>query len=93
MITADRSSMRYASVRPGDAALRARLFELSRTVRSEKLGEVAEQFDAIHSVHRALEVGSLDRIIRPADLRPYVVEAIERGMARELQRVGAWNRA
>ncbi len=75
------------------AALRARLFELSRTVRSEKLGEVAEQFDAIHSVHRALEVGSLDRIIRPADLRPYVVEAIERGMARELQRVGMGNPA
>ena len=71
------------------AALRARVFEVTRAVRSEKLGEVADQFDGIHSVHRALDVGSLDRIIRPADLRPYVVDAIERGMARELQRVAA----
>ncbi|MFT3765755.1 MAG: biotin carboxylase N-terminal domain-containing protein [Minicystis sp.] len=29
-------------------------------VRSEKLGEVAEEFDRVHSVHRAKEVGSLD---------------------------------
>jgi hypothetical protein len=32
-------------------------------------------------VHRALEVGSLDRIIRAADRR-YVVDALERLMAR-----------
>ena len=38
---------------------------MTRTVRSEKLGEVADEFDGIHSVHRALQVGSLDRIIRP----------------------------
>ncbi|HSK11079.1 MAG TPA: carboxyl transferase domain-containing protein [Vicinamibacterales bacterium] len=71
------------------AGLRARLFETTRTVRSEKLGEVADEFDRIHSVHRALQVGSLDRIIQPADLRPYVIDAIERGMARELQRLAA----
>ena len=58
-------------------------------VRSEKLGEVADEFDAIHSVHRALQVGSLDRIIRAADLRPYLVDAIERGIARHLERSGA----
>jgi hypothetical protein len=55
-------------------------------VRSEKLGEVAEQFDRIHSVHRALKVGSLDRIIPPSQLRPYLIDAIERGMQRELER-------
>jgi acetyl-CoA carboxylase carboxyltransferase component len=70
----------------GKAALRARLSEVTRTVRSEKLGQVADQFDAVHSVHRALSVGSLDRIIRASDLRPYVVEALERLMARALQR-------
>ncbi len=73
----------------GKPALRARLSEISRTVRSEKLGQVADEFDAIHSVHRALEVGSLDRIIKAADLRPYVVDALERLMAREAQRQGA----
>jgi uncharacterized pyridoxal phosphate-containing UPF0001 family protein len=66
--------------------VRARLSELIRTVRSEKLGQVADEFDAVHSVHRALRVGSLDRIIRAADLRPYVVDALERLMSRELQR-------
>ncbi|MFO7692639.1 MAG: carboxyl transferase domain-containing protein [Vicinamibacterales bacterium] len=65
---------------------RALLAEISKTVRSEKLGEVADQFDRIHSVHRALEVGSLDRIISAAELRPYLIDAIERGMARELER-------
>jgi acetyl/propionyl-CoA carboxylase alpha subunit/acetyl-CoA carboxylase carboxyltransferase component len=63
-------------------ALRSRLSEVTRSVRSERLGEVADEFDRIHSVHRALQVGSLDRIIRAADLRPYLVDAIERGMAR-----------
>jgi len=66
--------------------LRARLAELMQAVRSEKLGEVGDEFDGIHSVQRALKVGSLDRIIPPATLRPYLVEALERGMARELER-------
>ena len=63
-------------------ALRSKLSEVARSVRSEKLGEVADEFDRIHSVHRALQVGSLDRIIRAADLRPYLVDAVERGIAR-----------
>jgi acetyl-CoA carboxylase carboxyltransferase component len=67
--------------------LRAKYADLYKSVRSEKLGEVADEFDHIHSVHRALKVGSLDRIIRAADLRPYLVDAIERGMAREFERL------
>jgi acetyl/propionyl-CoA carboxylase alpha subunit/acetyl-CoA carboxylase carboxyltransferase component len=59
---------------------RARLAELFEVVHSEKLGKVAEEFDAVHSVHRALAVGSLDRIIPPSTLRPYLVDAIERGI-------------
>lgn len=64
---------------------RAQLAELYEIVHSEKLGNVAEEFDAVHSVHRALAVGSLDRIIPPSTLRPYLVEAIERGVARTLE--------
>jgi hypothetical protein len=56
-------------------------------VRSEKLGEVADEFDARHTIQRALSVGSVDRIIPAAGLRPYVVDALERGIARTLEPV------
>jgi acetyl-CoA carboxylase carboxyltransferase component len=64
------------------ARLRGTLAEVAEQVRSEKLGEVAAEFDAIHTVERALRVGSVDRIIAARELRPYVVDALERGMAR-----------
>jgi acetyl/propionyl-CoA carboxylase alpha subunit/acetyl-CoA carboxylase carboxyltransferase component len=64
--------------------LRGHLTDVLRAVRSEKLGEVADEFDRTHSVDRALRVGSLDRIIPPAELRPYLISAVERGMARYL---------
>ncbi len=69
-------------------ALRPRLRELTLEVRGEKLGEVTDEFDRIHSIQRALRVGSVDRIIPAARLRPYLIDAVERGMRRELQRVG-----
>lgn len=62
-------------------AARARLAEITAAVRSAKLSEVADEFDRIHTVHRAREVGSVDRIISAAMLRPYVVDALERGMS------------
>jgi acetyl/propionyl-CoA carboxylase alpha subunit/acetyl-CoA carboxylase carboxyltransferase component len=58
-------------------------------VRSEKLGELAAEFDAIHSVERAVEVGSVDRIVPAAELRPALVDAVERGMRRTLEHVAA----
>ena len=64
------------------ARLRVALAEVVERVRSQKLGEVAGEFDAIHTVERALRVGSVDRIISAQALRPYVVDALERGMAR-----------
>ncbi len=64
------------------ARLRTALDTITERVRSEKLGEVADEFDAIHTIDRALRVGSVDRIIPAADLRPYVIDALERGMAR-----------
>jgi acetyl-CoA carboxylase carboxyltransferase component len=69
--------------------LRAEAAALSVAVRAEKLGEVATEFDLIHSVERALEMGSISAIV-PADrLRSYIVDAIGRGVARELDRTGA----
>lgn len=63
--------------------LRAQWNELYKVVQSEKLGEVAEEFDHVHSVHRALRVGALHRIIPSANLRPYLIQAVERGVERE----------
>ena len=65
--------------------LRAESDELFKIVYSEKLGEVATEFDRIHSVHRALEVGALHDIISPRNLRPYLIHSVEKGMAREEQ--------
>jgi acetyl-CoA carboxylase carboxyltransferase component len=62
--------------------LRARWHELFEDVRSEKLGEVARQFDGVHSVQRAQKVGSLHEILPPRRLRPYLIDAVERGMGR-----------
>nr|MBA2323730.1 hypothetical protein [Pseudonocardiales bacterium] len=53
-------------------------------VRSAKLGEVADEFDTKHSIERAQRVGSVHEIV-PADrLRPYLIDAVQRGMARAL---------
>ncbi|SDM74114.1 ATP-binding protein [Allokutzneria albata] len=62
------------------AALTAQLAEAQSSVRAEKLGEVASEFDRVHSIQRAVEVGSVDAIISAAELRPRIIEAIEHGM-------------
>jgi len=63
--------------------LRAQWEELFKVVHSEKLGEVADEFDRVHSVQRALKVGALHQIIQPATLRPYLIHAVARGIAKE----------
>jgi acetyl-CoA carboxylase carboxyltransferase component len=69
------------------AALQIRLNEVTAMVHSEKVGEVASEFDQTHNVQRAQRVGSIDYVIPPATLRPYLIEALERGIQRELQRI------
>jgi acetyl/propionyl-CoA carboxylase alpha subunit/acetyl-CoA carboxylase carboxyltransferase component len=71
-----------AATDPAAGPLRARLAEITAAVRSEKLGEVADEFDRVHTVQRAMAVGSVDRIIRADRLRPDLVAALERGMSR-----------
>jgi acetyl-CoA carboxylase carboxyltransferase component len=63
--------------------LRTQWEEIFKVVHSEKLGEMAAEFDHVHSVQRALDVGALNCIIPPATLRPYLIDAVERGIARE----------
>jgi acetyl-CoA carboxylase carboxyltransferase component len=68
------------------AALRTTLAETTDAVRLEMLGAVGAEFDAIHSVERALEVGSVHRIIPAAEIRPALIDAVERGIQRTLAR-------
>ncbi|MFV2019328.1 carboxyl transferase domain-containing protein [Micromonospora sp. LOL_023] len=64
------------------AALAAELDELRSSVRAEKLGEVATEFDRIHNIQRAVEVGSVDAVIRAAELRPRIIDTIESQLIR-----------
>ena len=50
------------------------------TLRAEKLSEVAAEFDSVHDIHRAVEVGSVDAVIEAADIRPRIIAAIDRDL-------------
>jgi acetyl/propionyl-CoA carboxylase alpha subunit/acetyl-CoA carboxylase carboxyltransferase component len=67
---------------PARTELRHQLGQLRDSVAAEKQGEVAEEFDRVHSVYRAQQMGSIDEILPLSELRPYLVAAIERGSAR-----------
>ena len=71
--------------------LRAERDTVYTEVRSRKLGEFAAEFDALHSIERAVEVGSVERIVNPRDLRPYLIDAVQRGMRRTLDGLSAGN--
>jgi acetyl/propionyl-CoA carboxylase alpha subunit/acetyl-CoA carboxylase carboxyltransferase component len=60
------------------AKARQELDDLLREVTLEKQAEVAAEFDRVHSVERAREVGSLTDIVRPAEMRPFLIEALTR---------------
>ncbi|MGH3356001.1 MAG: carboxyl transferase domain-containing protein, partial [Nocardioidaceae bacterium] len=62
------------------AGLATELAEVRSSVRAEKLGEVAAEFDRVHSIQRAVEVGSVDAVIKASELRPQLIAALERGL-------------
>ncbi len=62
--------------------MRVEMADLWSAVRSEKLGEVADEFEQVHNIERALTVGSVQAIIPARDLRPYLIGAVERGLGR-----------
>jgi len=78
----DMTKQRQLSDDGRKVALRNELAELRGTVRAEKLGEVAAEFEQIHNIERAQRVGSVHTIIPAEQLRPYLIAAIERGIAR-----------
>ncbi|WP_019877275.1 carboxyl transferase domain-containing protein [Sporichthya polymorpha] len=78
---------RLASASGAEAAqLRVELADLRNLVKIEKQGEVAAEFEGIHDIRRAQKVGSVHTIISAAELRPYLISAVERGMARTLNK-------
>jgi acetyl-CoA carboxylase carboxyltransferase component len=79
-------SSQIARADEGEAGrLRSELEQLRPSVRAEKQAEVAAEFDQIHTIERAKEVGSVDAIIQPSELRTYLVQAVERGRVRTEQ--------
>ena len=54
--------------------------ELYGDVLREKQSQMATEFENIHSVQRAKEVGSLHEIIDPTALRPFIVETLDKAM-------------
>jgi len=64
------------------ARLRAELTLVRPAVRSEKLGQVADEFDNRHSIERARSMGSVHTIVPATRLRPYLADAVQRGIHR-----------
>ena len=61
-------------------------------VLAEKRGAFAAEFDAVHSVERAVKMGSVREVIAPASLRPYLIDAVERGMQRAQEHAASEDR-
>jgi len=59
------------------AELQLELADVRAAVRAEKISEVAAEFDGVHDIHRAVRVGSVDRVISTAELRPAIIATIE----------------
>jgi len=55
---------------------RAEFDRARRDVTLEKRAEIANEFDAIHSVERAKEVGSLEGIIDAKSIRPHLISVL-----------------
>jgi len=79
-VAASRAELESAAGR-GLGDLHAKLADTVQAVRAEKLKEVADEFDSIHDIQRAMRVGSVDRIITPGELRPFIVHTLESRLA------------
>ncbi|MGO1974654.1 MAG: carboxyl transferase domain-containing protein [Propionibacteriaceae bacterium] len=61
--------------------LAADLATLRTSVRTEKISEVAAEFDGVHNVHRAVEVGSVDEVIAANELRPKIITTLQSSLS------------
>jgi len=65
--------------------LRARRAAEWQEVLAEKRREFAERFDRVHSIERAVRMGSVNRVIELASLRGSLIEAVDRGIRRHTE--------
>jgi acetyl-CoA carboxylase carboxyltransferase component len=65
------------------AGLRAELLDTRAAVRAEQVSVLAAEFDSIHSIERAVKVGSVDAVIPASELRPRIAAELAKDMARE----------
>ncbi|HEY6788835.1 MAG TPA: carboxyl transferase domain-containing protein [Trebonia sp.] len=66
-----------ATTRPDKKAeLAGELAEVRVSVRAQKLSAIAAEFDATHSIQRAVQVGSVDAVIPASQLRKAIAEHI-----------------
>lgn len=49
---------------------------------AEKRAEVAAEYDSLHTVERARDVGSLDAIVRSSQIRRFLITELEKGLSR-----------
>ncbi|RMI35363.1 ATP-binding protein [Nocardia stercoris] len=56
--------------------LRGELADVRQAVRAEQVSALASEFDGIHSIERAVEVGSVDAVIAATELRPAIAKAL-----------------
>lgn len=72
---------RLAEAGPDDRpVLQHELHQLTGKLTTEVQTAVAREFDGIHTVERALRVGSIDHIVSASGLRPYLIGAVRRGL-------------
>ncbi len=62
------------------AELVSELAEVRASVRAEKLSALAAEFDAIHSIQRAVEIGSVDAVVAAKELRCAIAGHIDTWM-------------
>jgi acetyl-CoA carboxylase carboxyltransferase component len=65
--------LRRAAESGNDSDARARYEAALQQAQLEKQSELAAEFDAIHTVERAREVGSLEAIVEAESIRPYLI--------------------
>ncbi|MGO4957173.1 ATP-binding protein [Luteococcus sp. Sow4_B9] len=65
--------------------LQAELAELRETVRAEMISTVAAEFDGVHNVHRAVEVGSIDEVVSVETLRPRIIQILRQAQSSTAQ--------
>ncbi len=71
--------------------------KIRQRVRDEVEGEYLRKYDGFHTVARARDVGSISEIVRPSDLRPWIIRQLREGRARYREaaesRIEFWGQA